>query len=90
MKGKYICIAKSYFDGVLKLGCEVAEKEIRVIQSLKSIESFINLNDEEIELLEKANDLLINKMDVLEDFIDDENNVFYNSDVVDEDEFDYE
>ena len=82
MKEKYICIAKSYFERILDLGCEIAEKENTVIKSLKSIESFINLTDEEVKLLEKANDILINKMDVLEDLIGNKNNVFYNSDKV--------
>ena len=82
MKEKYICIAKSYFERMLNLGCEIAEKENTVIKSLKSIESFINLTNEEIELLEKANDILINKMDVLENLIYNKNNVFYNSDKV--------
>ena len=82
MKEKYICIAKSYFERILDLGCEIAEKENTVIKSLKSIESFINLTDEEVKLLEKANDILINKMDVLEDLIGNKNNVFYNSDKI--------
>ena len=82
MKEKYICIAKSYFERILNLGCEIAEKENTVIKSLKSIESFINLTNEEMELLEKANDILINKIDVLEDLIDNKNNIFYNPDKV--------
>ena len=82
MKEKYICIAKSCFERILDLGCEIAEKENTVIKSLKSIESFINLTDEEAELLEKANDILINKIDVLEDLIGNKNNIFYNPDKV--------
>ena len=82
MKEKYICIAKSYFERILDLGCEIAEKENTVIKSLKSIESFISLTDEEMELLEKANNILINKMDVLENLIDNKNNIFYNPDKV--------
>ena len=82
MKEKYICIAKSYFERILDLGCEIAEKENTIIKSLKSIESFISLTDEEVEVLEKANVILINKIDVLEDLIDNKNNIFYNPDKV--------
>ena len=62
MKEKYICIAKSYFERILDLGCEIAEKENTVIKSLKSIESFINLMSDEMYLNPPSDDVRDNLM----------------------------
>ena len=77
--GKYINISKDFFDKTLDKGCETYEQQLKLIQNLKGIKTFINLTEEDIELLEKANDLLMEKLEKLEDIIDDKENIFYNS-----------
>lgn len=75
----YIPISKKFFDKTLKNGLNLFEQQLKLIQNLKSIGSIIDLTHEEIEILEKSNRILMNKLEHIEDLIECEDNTFYDS-----------
>lgn len=78
MKNKeYISISKKFFERLLNNGCDVYEKNLKIIQNLKQIQNFVELTEEESLILENANELLMKKLELIEDIIEDENNTFY-------------
>ena len=79
MSKNYISISKSYFEKVEKEIDNVSMKMSRVIGSLESIKSNINLTDEEIEILKNARNILVNKLENIEELTEDTNNEFHNS-----------
>lgn len=79
MSKNYISISKDHFNKVADETLEVGMKTNQLIQSLESIKSFINLTDEEIAQIKNTVSILENKMDLIEDLVDDENNQFFNA-----------
>lgn len=81
---KYISISKKAFEKKFDVISDTHLKLVEVMYSLKSIADTIDLKDEEIEIIEKSQDMLMSKLEKLEKFLDDENNEFYNPDNVEE------
>lgn len=73
----YIFIAKKFFNKTLNNGLNLFEQQLKLIQNLKSIGDFIDLTEEEIEILEKSNSILMNKLEQIEDLLESEDNTFY-------------
>ena len=79
----YISISKNAINEIVDKSFNTSMKLHENINYLKSIVSLSKLTEEEEEILKKANEILIKKMEILEDVLEDENNQFYNIDNVD-------
>lgn len=80
---RYIQISKNYFEGVADNATDTNIKLNQLITSLSSVASFINLTDEEKEALRSACEIINNKVEAIEDLIDDPNNQFYDINNID-------
>ena len=74
---KYISISKDFFEKVLDESIVTFEENMKTTQKLKQIQSIIDLSEEEIKILETANDILMKKIDAIEEVLEDKNNTFY-------------
>lgn len=81
MSKEYIRISRKYFETTVTDSCDVASKLDEVQKSLKSISTYSKITEEEIDILEKAWDILIKKAENLEYLLEDDNNVFYNDEI---------
>lgn len=84
MKKNYIQFSKKIFNKVINKTTDTNIKLIEVESYLKSIRSFIDLTDEEMQIIRKCNEILLEKTEKLEEILEDENNEFYNLDSADE------
>lgn len=74
---KYISISKDFFEKVLDKSIVTFEENMKTTQKLKQIQSIIDLTEEEIKILETANNILMKKIDIIEEVLEDKNNTFY-------------
>jgi len=74
----YISISKNAINEIVDKSFNTSMKLHENINHLKSIISLSKLTEEEEEILKKANEILIKKIEILEDVLEDENNQFYN------------
>lgn len=84
MSKNYIEFSKKMFDKITDRTADANMKLIGVESYLKSIRSFIDLTDEEIQIIERTNKILLEKTEKLEEILDDENNEFYDPDSTNE------
>lgn len=77
---RYIHISKDDIKEKINIYFDTSFKLIKVIQYMKQIKSIINLTDEEINIIEKAEEIIANKGALLEDLLEDKNINFFNLD----------
>lgn len=77
---RYIHISKNDIKEKINIYFDTSFKLIKVIQYMKQIKSIINLTDEEINIIEKAEEIIANKGALLEDLLEDKNINFFNLD----------
>ena len=77
---RYIHISKDDIKEKINIYFDTSFKLIKVIQYMKQIKSIINLTDEEINIIEKAEEIIANKGVLLEDLLEDKNINFFNLD----------
>ena len=75
---RYIHISKDDIKEKINIYFDTSFKLIKVIQYMKQIKSIINLTDEEINIIEKAEEIIANKGALLEDLLEDKNINFFN------------
>ena len=77
---RYIHISKDDIKEKINIYFDTSFKLIKVIQYMKQIKNIINLTDEEINIIEKAEEIIANKGALLEDLLEDKNINFFNLD----------
>ena len=77
---RYIHISKDDIKEKINIYFDTSFKLIKVIQYMKQIKSIINLTDEEINIIEKAEEIISNKGALLEDLLENKNINFFNLD----------
>ena len=82
MEKNYITVSREYMERKIDNISDGIEYFRKLKQDLKSIAYLIDFTEDDVNLLEKVSKLSIEKLEALEDILEDDNNEFYRDDEI--------
>ena len=79
MSKQYFSVSKNHFEKVAEQCDKTVMTLNKLIPALQSIETTIKMSEEEKDILKKAYEVIVSKLEVIEDLTEDPNNEFFNA-----------
>lgn len=76
----YYPISKKHYKNIMNETDKISFDMINLLKRLQEIKSVTNITEEEIKVLKEAQDILIQKVDMIEDVVENKDNTFYDAD----------